>query len=34
MKKKLNRRLGELVESERLSGGAALLVELGGEVGG
>ena len=31
---KLNRRLCELVESERLSGGAALLVELCREVGG
>ena len=31
---KLNRRLGELVKCERLSGGAALLVELFGEVGG
>ena len=31
---KLSSRLGELVQSERLSGGAALLVELGREVGG
>ena len=31
---KLSSRLGELVKCERLSGGAALLVELGREVGG